>query len=548
MNINDIIKAIKPLRNRMHLDGGIRCLIFGMTGAAAIAFVAACLAFVLPIPFLLKKILVIYASGLIISLVAAIFMRPGIKKTLKVADSLGLKERLITAYELRNEDSPIAIAQRRDALYAARKADFKALYKFRIPVKYAVLSLLLITLTAFSFMIPADAKEEAQKKEKMTEKVEEKIKELEKKKEELKKGNKLQEDALKEAEKLINELQEQLKKAENADEALKALSRAKHDLEELKNKGANEDLKKIGEELSQNPISKDLGQAMKDGNMTDIKQELEKLKNQLENLSQEELDKLAENFKKASEMTENSSVAKNLSNLAKAMASGDTAAAGSEISSLQNNISALSPSLSQSGKEAIQQLIDSIDGSRQQIASLDNNYMMFSPTDVQEGQQGNGQQGGSQQGQGQSNQQGNGNGNGNGQGQGNGQGNGQGQGQGGGGGAGSQTTNENAGYTGPESGSGSRAPGEKKVKDYESIYVPDRIGGDADPSQVKGGKNDSGISQWRESDGTPVQKGLTIPYNEVIGQYSSEAMSRIESDIIPPVMKDIVRDYFSSLE
>ncbi|MDP4094693.1 MAG: hypothetical protein Q8920_15215, partial [Bacillota bacterium] len=117
-----------------------------------------------------------------------------------------------------------------------------------------------------------------------------------------------------------------------------------------------------------------------------------------------------------------------------------------------------------------------------------------------------------------------------------------------GGGAGNTSSNGDLGYSGDESGSGSRQPGEKQAKDYENIYTSKRLGGDADPSQVKGSRNNGGSSQWTQADNAPVQYGNAIPYDQVFGDYKSDAMSVLGDDSIPPVMKDIVRDYFSSLE
>jgi len=43
-------------------------------------------------------------------------------------------------------------------------------------------------------------------------------------------------------------------------------------------------------------------------------------------------------------------------------------------------------------------------------------------------------------------------------------------------------------------------------------------------------------------------RGSSVPYNQVIGQYKDKAMESIKASDIPPGMKDMVKEYFTSLE
>jgi len=80
------------------------------------------------------------------------------------------------------------------------------------------------------------------------------------------------------------------------------------------------------------------------------------------------------------------------------------------------------------------------------------------------------------------------------------------------------------------------------------VYIPKRLGGDTKASSVKGSMSDSGDSIRYDAEGVPVEKGYMIPYNEVLQHYKDEAVTGIENHPVPPGMKEIVRDYFSSLE
>jgi len=503
MDIKDIYKALKPLRGRIHLNIAIRVLLSGLAAAGVVSLALALAALFIPVPYLLKTIVLIYAFILMLSLAVSLILRPGNLKLVKVGDSLGLKERLITAFQFREDYSPLVRIQRYDALKAVQGVNFKQLYPLRLPKREGMISIALAFLIALSFTIPAGAREKAAGFEKVSDEVRKQAEKLENERKELRKKSDLSTEKLKEIDKKIDGLLKELKGSKTEGQALKALSRTRHELEKLKNKALDEEMRKLAERLAQNPVTKDFGSALKSGNMEDIKQKIESLNEALKNLDAEGKEKLAEEIN-----TTFSKLASSNENLADAM------------QQLENEI--------------INQVTDSIDEARREIDGQGGGSRRFAQEAGQGNQQGNG-----------------GKGNGTGQGEGNGQGQGIGQGgkgQGGGGGAGDGTTNKDAGYGGEDSGSASRQPGQKEVRDYESIYVPDRLGDGGNASQVKGDMNRSGTSEWREAANVPVERGNTVPYNEVLEDYKNEAVKSIAEAPIPPVMKDIVRDYFTSLE
>jgi len=65
---------------------------------------------------------------------------------------------------------------------------------------------------------------------------------------------------------------------------------------------------------------------------------------------------------------------------------------------------------------------------------------------------------------------------------------------------------------------------------------------------VSGQKQDGGQSRYTQVDNMPVQKGEVLPYREVLARYKDEAVSYMEDTFIPAAMKQIVREYFESLE
>ncbi|NLD46009.1 MAG: hypothetical protein GX660_02255 [Clostridiaceae bacterium] len=566
MNIKEILYALRPLRRRMHFNNALVLFAYALIAAGVFALVLSIFAMFLPVPLLLDKLVAIYGSFVLLSVLVSFFIRPGIMKTIRTGDSLGLKERLITAYYLKEDSSPVASLQRQDALNVTRKADFRLLYPVRLPAYRFLCAFVIMLMVAVTFVIPTGAKDKAVIAGNVLKEMKKQAEKLELEKKELNKSSKVSADKLRELNKKVEELLKELNKSKNAEDAVKALSKAKHELDKLKLSEADLELLKLAEKLAGNQLTKDLGDALKEGNKSNLEEKLQELKENLENASNKDKNELAKELKEASSGMENEDLKESLSDLSETLENGD-------ITPIESNLQALSDALSKtnnssgspaSGQQAINQISQAISEARHQISKSSGINRMFSPSSSQGSsggesgaQQGNeggsadesSQGSGSQANNGsESNAGGQGNSGNSSQGGQSGQGAGQsGQGQGGNG-VGDGTSNRDAGYSGPESGGGSRAPGEKKTANYERIYVPDRIGGDSEASQVKGQKGSGGQSQYSEADSVPFESGGSLPYNEVFEEYRDEAMSGLMDAPVPPGMKDIVRDYFSTLE
>ena len=115
---------------------------------------------------------------------------------------------------------------------------------------------------------------------------------------------------------------------------------------------------------------------------------------------------------------------------------------------------------------------------------------------------------------------------------------------------------DSAGGAGSESGGvqGGQVPQDNNPDgqgegQYDPVYAPQRIGGQSG--------SDQNIVLDPDASDAPVQQGefaqnpagsASVPYNQVYNDYSDAANRALESDYIPLGMRDVVRDYFSSLE
>ncbi len=581
MDIREILMAIRPLKRRMHLNNAFLCWAYGFILAGILSLIISSVALFFPIPFVKDKLIGIYSFIILTSLVVSLFLGPKTVKTLQVADSLGLKERLITAYQLQNEKGTLVEMQRKDAIKALSGVDFRKLYSLKVPVVKMLIGFALLATVFVTSLIPTSAKDKAGIKENIINEAKSQSEKIDEKRKEIKKSSVVSDKKLEEINKKVDELLKELNQAKDEEDALKSLSKAKHELEKLKNSTMRLDLEKISEKLSANALSKDLSEALKEGDSDKIDKAIEEMKEKLKNADKEELNNLAEKLEEASGEITDEKLKEDLTELSEAIKSGNINSAINNLDtfsmdlskSVENSTESLS-ALQQSENMAIDQLTELLDNSKYAVAKQAGIRLSVAPIGSQQGgsqngnvqqgsQAGSGGQSGSQNGsENQSSQngqssQGNQSGQ-NGQGGKGGQGNQSGQGvqggQGGqngqnaGGGVGEGSSNADAGYRDGESSGGAKKPGSKKEEKYESIYAPSRLGGDSQSSQVNGTKNDGGQSQWNDVKSIPFGESSKVPYSEVYSQYKDEAMSGLMEAQIPSGMKDMVRDYFSVLE
>jgi len=571
MNIKEILKALKPLKNRMHLNISIICVFISISAAGAITTILSYLSLLKPIPYLLKWIFYIYAVFTVLGMMMSIFLRPGNQSLIRTADALGLKERLVTAWELQENDTKIAQLQRQDTFKKVLETDFKSLYPIRFPKRLATTIAVFLVFTIISFFIPGPAKGNAAQIEKLQETIDKQLSEIEKVTESLKKNSQLKEAELQKILEETERLAKELKKARTEEDALKSLSRVEN---ELKKFDLNMQLNKLSDAFKQFSMTSELGEAIENQNITDVKQAIEDLLQQMEQelITAEEL---AEMLKQVAEQIENEEfseqlqkAAEQLENISEQLQFSDEQVNSNLSEILENKIQDLENFLADMIEVQINsntgqnmgQLYQVMQQAKSRISQVDSSLSARTQrgTNGQIGKNNQGSQHSMQNNQnnnqsGQDNQ-GNQNNSSSGSGQNSGQGQSSGESQNsdsqrsGGGGAGEGTTNKDSGYTGREKTGSGREAGQGYEEEYEQIYTPEHLGGDTDPSYVSGQKQDGGTSSYTQAEQIPVQRGAILPYNEILPHYKSEAALYIQKADIPAAMKEIVRQYFESLE
>ena len=83
---------------------------------------------------------------------------------------------------------------------------------------------------------------------------------------------------------------------------------------------------------------------------------------------------------------------------------------------------------------------------------------------------------------------------------------------------------------------------------YDPIYAPQRLGGEPGDEQVFL-QQDSEDGQIVEGEFAANPNGTaTVPYNQVFRSYANAAFQNLDTGYVPLSLRDIVRNYFTSLE
>jgi len=534
-------RKLYSLKRKMHFCIWLKALFFSLAASGVFALLVSVFSLFIVIPFVRIKLIYILAAGAALSLIASVILAPGKREVIITADSLGLNERVITAWYLRNDTSPVAELQRCDMLAAVDAIDLKREYKADIRYRFLITAVVLFLLAYTISFFPGRVERQTLLREKLITEMKKQEKNIEESLNEQKeKHPELTEEQLKKLEDALERLKDEFKKAKNEEDALKALAQMENLMKELQSGDPLNDIKPLLDAFSASPLTSELAQALSEDDKDLLEQALSELMSDIEQVeNRQELTEILEQALK--NMPDGSMLAESVQELAMSAASG-----GSNPSEIAEDISELIESISEaseSGRSFIQasgEIGNASRAARRAISSVDKSVAQAGGN--QGGNQAEGQ--GNQSGEGQGGQSGEGKGNQSGKGS----GGSKGQGSGGGNGAGEGSTSEDAGYSeGDEPGSG-RAPGQRKETEYERIYIPERLGGDGNETSLSGQKLESGSSTFTEADGAPVQKGAMIPYRDVLTEYRQQAVQTMERQEIPSGLKSLIRDYFSSLE
>lgn len=527
-----IIYYLSRIKRRMGVENIIKFILLAVSYACGAGILLSIISFFIPIYGVYTKTAFLTVFSVILGTALAIIRRPMLSYAAMKADSLGLHERAITALELSGNESALSLLQKQDAIGYLEGFQYKKKIPLLPDKKYFIICFLLITALISTGFVKNPMNQRALKLQELRTLKREQLQDIDKLIEKIKESNKLTMEHKKELEAKLVQIKQEAKTAKDMEELQKSLERNQKKMELLSNKYEEnkKDFDRVINTLLKNKSTKAIGELMKNKDSKAVKNAVKDLTNKLNNLNGEEKQKLSESLSKlADEIKSNKELKEALKKASdklsenKNLSDEDLKELGDAISELAENENMRS-AMEDIGKE-LNSLKDDKDGSKSEQSG------------GEDGKEGTGDKGESGQ-KGDSKQGGEGaqqNGS-------NGQQNGPGAGNGTDPGSEEQTPNQ----SGIELSS--KESSEKKNGTYEKIFTSKTLGGTGKRSDLKGQKREQGSSEITKGESTQANRGNSVPYNQVFGEYKNEAFESINSSNIPDGMKEIVKDYFSSLE
>lgn len=517
-----IVSALRPWQRRFALQQLLRWTLLGLNTGLFLAGIMLLIARIIP-----WENVVAWAVGVAIvctlgALVLALWQRPSLARTARLADSrLLLHDRLSTAWELRAQSSSLAKLQRRDALKQLQKHQPRKILSLR-PSRSMLLFFIVVAIgCALLFVLPNPMTTILKQQAAFQARIQKQIASIEQIRHNLAQQSGVSSTEKQKIDQILQDLENKLQQSKNDTQAQQAISQSQAQLNQQRdpqasNKSQANTAASSSLQNSSNPSLKALGNALANNDSKAVAKALQDLSGQLNKMSPDQRAQVSQQLENAANQSpQDPALSSALHQTAKAISDGNQ----SEVNDASKNLQATANqnAATQANENSLNKTAQSLQQVANNLASANDGSNTQKQQSQNQGQQTQGQPSQGQQGGQQSqSQQGN-------------QGSPQGQTQG-------QSQGQNQGQQGSGKGgtNGTDGAGNQAGK-TEQVTIP--------------GQTSSGSStQSSDNNTSVVQQGNSVPYSQVIQQYSQMAHDEIDSSNISPSQKDLVHDYFSHLE
>ncbi|MDD4843624.1 MAG: hypothetical protein PHU31_04750 [Anaerotignum sp.] len=476
---------LAPLKRKLFLEGFLQSLVKFWLAASVVGLAVVLLSKIIFIPDAVKLVLGAFGIAFLFAVGFTVIKRPKLQETAAAADALGGQERMITALELLQKQEPSKMEKMAIEDGIAVGGKVDFAKAYQLRLpKKLFLWMLLLIILTMATGFLPSPREE---KAELYAKA--KLEQVEKVIKDVQKEESLSAEEKKLLQKEMKKLSKELKRVASKEDGEAAVQKEQQELKKLEKDSVSKDLKQLAEDFAKQELTAPLAVAAEQGDAKAIEEAMAKLQEQLQQLTKEQLAALGKQMGAAAAQMSNEDLAKALEQLSEAMENGTVSA------------------------ELLDQLSEQMVAQSAQNAelreALQNANQALGDANAQTPQAGQGE------------------------GQGQGQGEGQGQGQGAGQGAGG------AGGSGNGRGSGHI--------DGEEIFTRNAADKADYDTQVNGTKNEGGDTSLTEQK-MIGDEGERLPYEQVFHSYQNDAMKALEEQDTPYGMRQLVSDYFSTLE
>jgi len=405
---------------------------------------------------------------------------------------LALHDRLSTAWELRDNSTPISVLQRRDALRQLSKHTPSAIISLW-PGRVRLLTFGIAAIAlALLLLIPNPMNAVLQQQAAFQARLSRQIAAINQARMVIVNQTAISAQERAALDKILRDALARLQQSSSEEQAQQSLAQAQSKLNQLRDPQASQKAQARANassslQNSSNTNVSNTGKALATGDIKALDNSLQNLSSQLNTMSPSQRAQLAQQIERAANQAQNNSqLSSALHQLAKAVADGKPGEVSDATKNLESTVA--QDSANQTTTNNIDQASQSLQNAANAIAAS---------TDSSNGQNSSQSQTP-------------------GQGQNPGQTKAPGQGQGISGQSGQSNTNNNSGKN-------------------EQVFVPGQVGSGTSNISVDGSTS-------------TVQSGKSVPYSQVIAQYTQIAHDAINNSNIPPDLKNLIQDYFNSLE
>ena len=487
------IESLHPWRKRLWIQQILRWTEYG------IILSMICVCFLLFISrFIPLSTASYWAIGITIGILlcaigAALWYRPSFARSAHYTDThLALHDRISTAWELRDDSAPISVLQRRDALRQLSKHTPPVTISL-CPGRVRLLTFGIATIAiAVLVLIPNPMNRLLQQQADLQARLNRQIAAINQTRSVIDNQTAISAQERAFIDKIMREALARLQQSSSQEQAQQGLAQAQSKLNQLRDPQASQKAQARANassslQNSSNANVSNTGKALATGDSKALAKSLHNLASQLNNLTPAQRAQLAQQIERAANQAQdNSQLSSALHQLAKAVADGKPGEVSDATKTIES--AAAQDSANQATTNSIDQASQSLQNAANAIAATSDSS--------------NGQNSSQSQTPG--------------QGQNPGQTKAAGQGQGISGQSGQNNTNNNSGKN-------------------EQVFVPGQVGSGTSNISVDGSTS-------------TVQSGKPVPYSQVIAQYSQMAHDSINNSNIPPDLKNLIQDYFNSLE
>ncbi|MEQ6375535.1 hypothetical protein RZN22_15750 [Bacillaceae bacterium S4-13-58] len=464
------------------------------------------------IPYLFEKISWSWGFFIISWLIYLVgTKRPTNEQAAHLFDQLFLGDYVTTALEFKEDQSAVAVIQRKEAIEKMNNHLPELKGKKMIRWHSTILSsaTIMMVFLGLSFLYPTDALQNAKMLEKdlqIAEKAKDEVNEIEK-----------DEELPKEAKEELEKLQKEIEKLRTSEEIKERLLKSEEEINQLR-KEVSFNQQKVNEFISslENFGSEKLKKAIEEGNNEEAVKELQKMMDDL--MKSEEGEQLLES------LAQNLGADMNSSQLSQALSE--------QLQELMNNVSNL-----ENLQTALQQAASNLQGEMMAAGLTNTGSLSFASGGTNAGGGGgssSGSGGGSPDSSGNSSSS---NGESSGNSDGNGNGSNSGSGNGSGSGSGSGTGTGNGTGSGAGMGEGSR----------QLLTVPQNLDGETEPLQPTA-PNGDGPSTYQIMGNSPIISGNSQDYEAILGQYEAAYRNSLDRQDLPDYLEVMIQQYFTDLQ